>query len=173
MQRIFIIFNIFSISILVWSCTIDNGGLSISEINESIEDEIYKTVFKYQFEHNDSGQQQNTNIYFLSIMTYSDSAGRLIHSDPNDNILNYFIDNQPPVKRFSKCKRSISGVFDIDTNERGLLFYISEIKWISSNQIEVKGGYFESGISSAGYTYYVKYLNGEWVVIKKILIWIS
>ena len=159
--------------LLVLSCTIDKTGLSTENIHESAKANIYKAVFKYQFEHNASGQQQNTNIYFLSVNTVSDSVDRWIYGDPSDEILNYFIDNQPPVKPFSKSKRSISGVFDIDTNERGLLFYVGEIKWLSSNQVEFEGGYFESGISSSCNTYYLLYKNGNWMVINKIMRWIS
>jgi hypothetical protein len=49
-------------------------GSEIESIS-SKEDDIREAVFRYQFGHNESGQQQNTNIYFLCVMTELDSNG--------------------------------------------------------------------------------------------------
>ncbi len=106
-------------------------------------------------------------------MTLDDSIGYWQNGDPGDALLNQFTDNVPPVKPFSECTLLISGVFDKDTGERGLLFQVGEIKWNADDQIQVEGGYYEAGISASGNTYHLKYIDGQWTVTRNVMHWIS
>lgn len=154
-------------------CSIDDTDLFNESSQLSAEDSIREAVFRHQFEHNASGQQQTAQIYFLSVMTLEDSTGYWKDGDPSDKLLSQFADNVPPVKPFSECTCSISGVFDKGTGERGLLFQVGEIKWNADDQVEVEGSYYEAGLSASGNTYYLKYIDGQWTVTRDVMHWIS
>jgi hypothetical protein len=55
-------------------------------------------------------------------------------------------------------------VRDKKTGEEGLLFHVSKVVWKSDTEVEVKGGYYERGLSSSANTYTVKKENGKWKV---------
>lgn len=164
---------IFIFSLLMAGCSIDDNDLFNDSYQLSVEDSIREAVFRHQFGHNASGQQQTANIYFISVMTLDDSTVYWKNSDPSDELLNQFTGNVPPVKPFSECTRSISGVFDKESGQRGLLFQVGEIKWNTDDQVQVEGGYYEAGLSASGNTYYLKYIDGQWTVTRDVMHWIS
>jgi hypothetical protein len=132
------------------------------------EEHIREAVFRYQFENNVSGQQKSAKAYFLSL----GAAGK--PSDPSNELLARFINHNPPVKKVSQCTFSVSeGVKDRSTGERGLVFMITKINWISSTSVEVEGGYYEAGLSGSANRYLVKFKNGKWVVTEDTMLWIS
>lgn len=131
------------------------------------EDDIRETVFRYQFQHNVSGQQQNAKVYFLSIGTLSGSR------DPSDEFMKRFQGHKPPVKKVSQAIASVEGVIDKDTGERGLIFRVTRIEWKSEVEVEVEGGYFESGLSASGNIYLVRQEGEKWVVKEDRMLWIS
>jgi hypothetical protein len=123
-------------------------------------------IFRYQYEYYASGQQQTAKVYFLSVRTVDDSTGYWINGDPSEALLAHFSENVSLVPQFSSCTLSTAGVFDKETGERGLLFDISEIRWISDAKAEADGGYFEAGLSASGNTYYLEYIDGQWTVTR-------
>ena len=125
-------------------------------------DDIREAVFRHQFHHNASGQQQSAKVYFLSIEV----------GDPDDAFIERFKDNKPPVKKDSQVKDE-PGIFDKENGFRGLIFRIDSIKQISSNEVEVKGGYYENGLSASGNTYTVRRIKDKWVVTQDKMEWIS
>jgi hypothetical protein len=166
--------RILLLSILLFAGCADHGTDVSNTLPElSIQDIIREAVFRYQFQHNASGQQQTAKIFFLSVIILDDSTGYRTNSNPSLDILRHFNNNVPPVKSFSECTLSVNGVFDIKTGESGLLFQIGDIRWISEEQVEVDGGYFEAGLSASGNTYYVERKNGQWIVMRDVMHWIS
>ena len=133
-------------------------------------DDIREAVFRYQFEHNESGLQQTANYYFIGLHNPGDS---IFYRDLSDSFLSRFSGNIPPVKKVSQCDESFNGVFDKDTGERGLIFRIESITFQSDEEVEVRGGYFEGGLSASGNIYTVKKVQGVWQVTKDELQWIS
>jgi hypothetical protein len=125
-------------------------------------DDIREAVFRYQFYHNASGQQQRAKAYFLSL-----EEGH----DPDDAFIDRFKDNQPPVKKISQVKTE--GLFEKENGFRGLMFRIDSIKQISPDQVEVLGGYYESGLSASGNTYTVRRVKDKWTVTSDKMDWIS
>lgn len=122
------------------------------------EDDIREAVFRYQFNHNASGLQQNAKIYFLSLSR---------KKDPEDRFLKRFKDLPKAVKKASEAEASaLEGVKDRKTGESGLIFFVGRIKWVKDVQVEVGGGYYENGLSASSNTYYVVKKNNKWVVIK-------
>ena len=63
------------------------------ELTNAEQNEIREAVFRYQFEHNASGQQQTAKVYFLSF-------GK--DQEPSDEFIARFKDHKPPVKKRSQ-----------------------------------------------------------------------
>lgn len=123
-----------------------------SESETSEELDICEAVFRHVFEHNASGQQQNANAYFLKIFG----------KDPTEAFLARFQEHRPPVKMGSAF---VTG--------NGLEFRIESIDRIHDNKVEVRGGYFEGGLSSSGNIYTVVRKGQQWQVIDDRMLWIS
>ena len=119
------------------------------------EQNIREAVFRYQFEHNASGQQQQAKIYFLSLGE---------RRSPRDDFMSRFKGHKPPVRKVSGALVNSLGVVEKKTGRRGLLFQVTGIRWLGQNEVEVEGGYFESGHSASTNVYKVSRENGKWVV---------
>ena len=113
---------------------------------------ICEATFRYQFEHNASGAQQNAAAYFLSI------GGK----DLPKALLDRFRGHSPPVKQGSQ--------FQVGN---GLKFRIVRISWLDDINVEVGGGYYEGNVSSSGNTYHLRRKDGTWKVISFKRNWIS
>lgn len=124
--------------------------------DSSISDEdalnIAEATFRYQFEHNGSAVQQDAPAYFLSLFGH----------DPSDRFLTRFSNNNPKVRSGSE--------FEIGA---GLRFSVSKIKRIDATTVEVSGGYYEAQLSASGCQYTVEFVDGQWVVTKRKLLYIS
>ena len=77
-----------------------------ASLTSAEKDNIREAVFRYQFEHNASGQQQNAKVYFLSL-----DKG----ADPNKAFMLRFRDHNPPVKKRSQA----TGKFEVIDKETG------------------------------------------------------
>jgi hypothetical protein len=132
---------------------------------ESQIDDIREAVFRWQFDHNASGQQKKARIYFLEV---GEKPG-----DPTDQFMNRFADHKPPVRKVSACTLNTGEVRNKKTREKGLIFRVTKIEWKSDIEVEVTGGYHEALLSSSGNTYTVKKENGKWKVTKDKMDWIS
>lgn len=161
---------LFGIAILAFSSCSDLG--TAPPVERSLDD-IREAVFRHQFLHNASGLQQDARVYFIGFYVPGDSLRQGYYLDPSDQLLTRFEGNVPPVKRFSACRQSITGVFDIQTGARGLLFRIESVTEIKDNEAEVTGGYFEAGLSASGNVYTVRWADGRWTVVGDHMIWIS
>jgi hypothetical protein len=88
--------------------------------NEEKENQdICEVVFRYQFKHNASVAQQNTNTIVI------------FKQDPPDEFLARFTDNTPPVKKGSDFAKG-----------KGLVFSIGSINRIDENTAQVNGGFY-------------------------------
>ena len=114
--------------------------------------DIAEATFRYQFEHNASGQQQNSPAYYLS----------LFGKDPTPEFLARFKNNKPPVRKGSDFKVGA-----------GVKFLVEGIKRVSDTKVEVSGGYDEAALSASGNTYLVELKDGKWVVTGDTMHWIS
>jgi len=116
--------------------------------------------------HNGSGQQRNAEVYFLEVGEKG--------ADPTDEFMKRFADQKPPVRKVSACTASAGkGVLDKKTGQKGLIFRITSIEWKSDKKIDVRGGYYEAGLSASGNTYTVKKEKGKWKVTNDKMHWIS
>ena len=129
------------------------------------ESDIQEAVFRCQFRHNSSGLQQNASVYCLSLAE---------NKNPDDEFMKRFQGHKPPVKKVSQCTIcSGEGVKDAETGKQGLILQVTSIKWISNNEVEVEGGYYEAEESSSGNTYRVQREGDQWAVREDKMNWIS
>ena len=129
---------------------------------ENQEADIAEAVFRYQFLHNASGRQQHAAVYFLSLR----------YRNPSQEFMQRFASSTPRVSTVSECTED-DDIRDLHTDEPGILFRITDIKWITPTQVEVSGGYNEGRLSSSGDTYYVEKRDGIWMVTRGEMHWIS
>ena len=140
--------------------------LAAENERESQIDDIREAVFRWQFEHNASALQKNAKVYFLRIDKNK--------SDPSDAFMKRFAEHNPPVRKVSACSSDPDkGVQDKKTGEKGLIFNVIEIRWISDAEVEAAGGYYEAGLSASGNIYTLKKENGKWKVTSDKMRWIS
>lgn len=130
---------------------------------EASRETILEAVYRYQFDHNASGQRSAAGVYCLSFSLAVDSA----------TLLRAFKDHTPPVKLASQCERSMAGVYDRETGKRSLIFYITDVKIISDTEATASGGYYEGGLSSSGNSYHLTKQGGAWRVTADQMHWIS
>jgi len=152
-------------SLLLW-LAFASVSVGADQARQLQEDDIREAVFRWQFDHNVSGQQKRAKVYFLSVGEK--------YGDPSDEFLKRFADNQPPVRKRSECTADAGkGVLDKKTGEQGLVFNVTRIQWKSDTEVEVEGGYYEAGLSASGNIYTLKKEQGKWKVVNDKLVEIS
>ncbi len=103
--------------------------------------DLFEAFFRYKFENNHSGAQQNADAYFLQIEK----------KDPSPKFLGRFKKHSPPVKKGSEF---VMG--------KGLLFRIDSYKQVGRNSVEIRGGYYEGNLSASWATYIGLKEKGKW-----------
>jgi hypothetical protein len=129
------------------------------------EDDVCEALFRHLFRNNASGAKMEASAFFLEVG----------EGDPSPDLLSRFAGHEPPVKAKSKCRASAElGVVDLETGEGdALLFSVGRITWESDHRVEVEAGYYEAGLSSAGYTYQLRDDGEGWYVESAYMNWIS
>jgi hypothetical protein len=131
----------------------------MARFTQQQQNDIREAVFRYQFRHNASIQGNSARVYCISSENKADLS---------DNFMKRFAGFNPPVHKASDCTIDpYKGVVEKATGKRGLVFWVKSIKWISSTDAEVDGGYFEDGLSASHNTYIVSRATGRWVVSKE------
>jgi hypothetical protein len=144
-------------------CACIVGDQSGSKAGDIVD--IQEAVFRYQFEHNASSLKQSADYYCL---------GTRDRGDPSKQLMQRFADHSPPVVAVSKCRIDAHmGVSRAQVAGSGLIFNVTDIKWLSPSEVEVSGGYYEGGLSSSGDVYRVKLIEGVWRVVEDRMDWIS
>jgi len=144
------------------------SALAADEVaKQKAEDDIQEAVFRYMFMHHKaSAERLGVKAYYLSLGENE--------ADPSDEFMKRFADNKPPVKKQSEAQAdAATGVKDRSTGERGYVLRIEKIKWVNDTEVEAEGGYYSSGVSASGNTYYLKKQDGRWIVAKDVMHWIS
>lgn len=141
-------------------------GFSAPAPRQVQNDDIREVVFRYQLEHRSFAQREKPPIYFFAVADKEvlDERHGLIPgdglNDPTDDLMRRFKSHKPPIKKNTVLQNRRSG----DSNP-GVRLRITEIKWISDTEVEVKGGH-DDAWSSSWSNFTVKKENGEWKVIK-------
>jgi hypothetical protein len=64
-------------------------------------------------------------------------------------------------------------VLDRESGLLGLIFRVTEIRWLTASEVEVDGGYEEAGESGSGNIYRVVKRQGYWEVVECQMLWIK
>lgn len=130
-------------------------------------DDIREAVFRHQFRT--FGMGWTGLVPFLAI-------GDLEHDwkDPTDRFMQRFRLDKPAVRKVSlHTFQDAKGVIDPQTGKRGIIYYVSRIRWLSKTEVEVKGGFYVGKLASSGNTYRLTLKNGRWLVTKDVMDWVS
>jgi hypothetical protein len=128
-------------------------------------DQIHEAIFRHQFESNASALGQSATAYFL----------RVGDQDPDPHLLRQFADHHPPVKPVSasNLESGTAQVQDSESGLPGLIFWITSIRWLGSDEVELQGGYEEASESAAGSAYHLRKGNTGWEVVSSQMLWIK
>lgn len=149
----------FLLRIVILLCFVA-AGLASDGGRAAEEDNIREAVFRHQFEHNASGQQRHAHAYCLAIMTGDQ------HKDPSHRFMTRFSHHKPSVRKASDCHWTEIQVVENRWGRSALIFFVSDITWVSDTEVTVNGGYEEGNVSSSGNTYTVVKEKGKWTVVK-------
>ena len=118
--------------------------------------DLFEVFFRYKFENNSSGQQQDAEAYFLEIEG----------ENPSPEFLERFKGHSPSVKKGSEFVMGGSIVIEGETpmEGNGLLFRIDSYRWIGlfRNCVKISGGYSEDVLSASWASYIWIKRNGKW-----------
>jgi hypothetical protein len=84
--------------------------------------------------------------------------------DPSSEFLKRFTDIPRKIKKVSESTYNHLDVIDKKTREFGIIFHVGKINWISSDTVDIEGGYQCGGRCAAGITYHLKLEKGHWVI---------
>jgi hypothetical protein len=127
------------------------------------DDALVEAVFRYQFDHNASGQQTQAKVLCLE----------MFGKDVSSSVVHRLADN-PKVRRASECDGGGgNGVSEKKTGKRGYILRVERVKRTSPTTAEAEGGYYEAGLSASGNTYFLERKGGTWVVLRDTMHWIS
>jgi hypothetical protein len=153
------VFGTLGLAVLVSAC-----APNLNKADEELQ--IQQSVLRYQFEHNAAANKYN--IFCIAISkgeTTSDAPAKLIQS------LN---DATHKLVKSSDCNENEgNGVTERASGKPALMLNVSQVKWLTKDEVIVKGGYYEASLSSSGNTYQLKKISGVWRVMKDELNWIS
>lgn len=140
---------------------------------QSLEDlDLREVVLRFQFAVNGSGS--SPSVIFISFAEY-DSAGRVRrYFDPDEMFMGRFSSHSPPVKVKSKSRTVPGGgIYDLETNARGILFWVGEVQRISDSEATIPGGYYYGGLNAEGDIFHLRKANGLWWVYRVTVLWVS
>jgi hypothetical protein len=139
-------------------------------LSASDQENIWEAVFRYQFDHNESGVSKSISTFCLSLIK---------DMDPTDEFIQRFATHIPRVKKQSECEISNRGASEPDvvgyaidkqSGHPALIFRIDKITWRGKNEVIVQGGYFSYSLSAETSRYYLQKKGKKWTVMKRKLL---
>jgi len=132
---------------------------------------VLEAVFRYQFEHNDSGLQERAAAYCLCV---PDGEGRRGgERDPEPGLLELFRGRKPPVLPCSGCRIDGGRVVEAREGRPALTFRVASLRWLGRDEAEVEGGYGEGNLSASGQRFRVVRGEAGWKVADVRGLWVS
>jgi hypothetical protein len=143
---------------------------------------IRELVLRDKFHNNGSGWFNYGNyidttykVYFIGFYEEVDSnyifRGDAI--DPTDDFLTRFNGFIKKVKKRSDCEKVGADFIDKVTKEKGLIFRVGPINWISETEAEVEAGYYAGFAAADCYSYRLYKEKGKWYIYYKTPRWHS
>jgi len=134
-------------------------------ITQDDADRILEAIFRYQYDHNASGQQKNAEV--ICLMAFG--------GDPPDAVMRA-LSSEPKFAKLSTCTHGPESerVTQPATGKRGYILQVGGmVKKTSESTLEIEGGYYEAPESASGNIYFVERSAGKWKVVRDTRLWIS
>lgn len=139
-----------------------SNALAADQPPQQDEDGVREVVSKALI-YEASGAQQGYKVYFLSLGSTWTGKG-IARTDPSDEFMKRFAGRTPPVRKVSACEDKGSKVADKQTGARGIIFTVSDLKWISNTEVVVDGDVCKAGLNGYTMTYTLKRNNSQWKI---------
>jgi len=120
---------------------------------------------KYQFDHPAFSDPDSMYKAYYIGLAISDSFN-MFHSvsDPSPALVKRFINNTPPVKKYSDGHFIVFGYYDDTTGERGVIFHVAQITWTSTETAQLISGEYFGGRGADRFRFYMSKRNRVWSV---------
>ena len=151
--------------ILALALALALSALAAEGPRESEADNLREVAFKTLI-YEAAAAQQGYRVYFLSLgNTWTNDRPFAI--DPSDGFMKRFEGRTPPVRKVSQS-RSVKGeVRDKISDQRGVIFTVTDLKWISDTEVEAKCSVFKAGLNAYTDKYTLTKKNNQWKVTDK------
>ena len=128
-------------------------------------EQIQYIVLKYQFDQPAFDDPNSRYKAYYIGLAISDSMHRFHSvSDPSPALVKRFINNIPPVKKYSDGHFIDTGYYDDTTGERGVIFHVAQITWTSTSTGELDSGEYFGGLGADRFRFYVSRNERVWSV---------
>ena len=135
---------------------------------QKVEDDLRETIFLKQLKDLPEGTEEDL-VYFIRI--YRNEK----ETDPSDEFMVRLKNRQPKLKKYSQCYIDSSkgrAVFDKDTNQKGAILTVEEIKWLSNNKVDVSWSYYRAGKWGKRASEVYELRDNKWVFVETIRAWV-
>lgn len=141
-------------------------------LQQAEQDNVREIAFKTLI-YEAAAAQQGYKVYFLSLgNTWTND--RPFEIDPSDAFMKRFQGRSPPVKKASQSKIGQEGeVRDKSSGHRGVIFIVSDLKWVSAQEVQATCSVFMAGLAGYTYQYTLTRKDNRWKVTDKKMVSIS
>jgi len=154
---------------LLFFCTIHiKCKESPTEPSLSVDDAIREVVFRNELTHD-----IQTSVVFLSLIQLDSTGNTAGKSDPSQDLMVRFKDNNPPVKRYSQSRFDSSRYVDIETGKQGVLLFAYPLQWQSTTNVQVDVGVYDAPLNGMGSRYFLHKESYNWIIDSLRVLWVS
>jgi hypothetical protein len=137
------------------------GFCSTEHSNDKAIENVQETVFRYQF-------GRPADFYCIALFN---------EQDPSDEFMQRFINNNPPVKKYSECRIGTeTRLYDLRDSVSGkppIFFSIRSVSLKMWKKAEVHANWSRGPVFGEAHRYLLRYDNGKWKVIEDKIISVS
>jgi len=138
-------------------------------LQKAEEDNVREVAFKTLI-YEAGAAREGYRVYFLSVSKTRTNTP----FDPSDGFMKRFAGRTPPVKKVSQSQMGDGGkVLDKSTGQRGVIFTVTDLKWISDEEVEATCDVYMAGLNGYTYKFTLSRKNNQWKVTNKRLVSIS
>ena len=135
-------------------------------VTMKIHHDMLEVIFAYFFKKFDRSRIKS--VYFIEVTAENNSF--TLEGDFFARFSKYNLQVKPTSACISSGK---DGVFDKETQEKGIIFRISDIQQVNTTEFCIKGGFYSHGRAAATQQLQVALEHGEWIIKSDKLINVS
>ena len=155
-----------TVSLLVLAVVALLGGCAEKKGTAADELAIAEAMIRYQFLHHWEGYGGQRGVFCIESVAGDTPA------DPEERLMNRIRHAPRLVRRRSGCEIGPdSRVIDKVTGAPALILEVGALTWNSPTEASIEGGYYEEAATAGGSVYFLRKINGAWVVIMERRAW--